>query len=204
MAVAVAWGTLVASERAAAAVVADPTLASGFEAVDPPGSEEVDLLVVESGADTTPRRIEQRYSFAVLQDWDGFSGWNQVNGASNVLSFSDPTTPDVKFEVNNVSGSLAPNPFGSELPSANHATSGASAYELTAFTGDTTPFTGTHAVTMTFGTYDAGSDTFTDDVAVEAASFTLNNINGGVPATGLTRYRAEFFNAAGHSLYTSA
>ena len=81
-----------------AAVVLNPTLVSGANAIDPAGDQTVDQNAAGSTAQAT---LEALPSFAAIQD---FTGW-QVQGNTNYVVFTtDTTRPDVMSTYGNLTG----------------------------------------------------------------------------------------------------
>jgi hypothetical protein len=162
-----------------AAVIEDPTLVSAASGtpIDPEGSRQVsnqfgnatkaDLNVTKSGI------------FA-LQSWAGFEAFG-ASAATNIVSFTDATLPDIRFTLSGSPHSTA----GSQITDTAQMTSGKSGYKLvaTAASADLT-------LTIDFGNYDKG--TFTPGVGVKTAAFTISNVrNLG------TGYSVEFRNSLG-------
>ena len=180
-------------------VITDPTVFTGPDAIDPAGSETV--TDNELGGAASQATLEARPDFGAVHDWVGFTGWNQNPANTNVLNFTNSTRPDVEFRIDNISGTTIQNNYGANRSSTtgNWQTSGESHISLSQ--GGAEPFTGTHTVTISFGDYSSGS--FVNNQAVEAAGFTISNINGGTNTSNSTRYQADFQNAAGDTLFLS-
>lgn len=178
-------------------VIYNPVRHTGADAIDPAGSQQITANQLGGGA--TQAILEARSDFGVVQDWAGFTAWGGNSANTNILAFSD-IRPDVEFRVNNLSGTVFSEYGEAFNTAATHATSGTSSIRTGFVPG---VVTSTNTFTMSFGTFD-GTNFFYDQ-AVEAVGFTLNNINGGTnSATDTTRYRVDFQNAAGDSLFISA
>ena len=111
-----------------AAVVADPAVFQGSGALDPPGAQAI--TDTETGGGATEAGLEARNDFLAIHDWTGFVPWGQVDGATNLFSFSTPWMPDIEFEYNNISGDSMPGDYGGAITSAKHATSPGSIFVL--------------------------------------------------------------------------
>jgi hypothetical protein len=155
-------GALLLSPGSAdAAVIFNPTLASGAgDVIDPSGGQGID-----TSFGTAQSTLEARSDLRVLQDFTGFASAGSNGGtASNVVSFSDGTFPDILVEVTN-STSFA----GGNGTNSLFTTSGSSALALR----NADPGSNTSVMTITFGTWDGSS--FTGDQTVSAAAFALTH-----------------------------
>jgi len=167
-------GALLLSPGSAdAAVIINPTLASGpGDVIDPTGGQGIDVSF--GTAQTT---LEARDDLRVLQDFTGFASAGTNGGtASNVVSFTDGTLPDILVEITN-STSFA----GGNATNALFTTSTGSALS----TRNADPGSNTSVMTITFGTWDGSS--FTGDQTVSAAAFALTGVYGN--KTGAVTFR---------------
>jgi len=175
-----ALGLIFSASTAFGAVITDPTLASGSNAINPNG---LSLDAGDQPGDSTSMAtLEARSDFRVLQDYAGFTS---TGGAKNpnIVSFTDPDTPDIRFSY--ISG---PNSAGEELTSTP-TSSGSSAMRLQV-EGE---------LLIEFGTYDSGSKTFTADRTSDAVSFMFNQwdfVNGG----GTITLTAEYLDSQGDTI----
>jgi hypothetical protein len=152
-----------------AAVVTDPTLFTGANAIDPTGGQDAEFTVSGSTAQAT---LEGRGDFFAIHDFAGFSA------ASNIISFTDPSRPDIQLSF---SGSFDAANAGLELADpinhTQHSTSPFSAMQLRNSGANTTS-----TLTIDFGSWNGSS--FDGSVnSVAAAGFTLNNSYLGLTYT---------------------
>lgn len=144
-----------------AAVLSDPTLYTGADAIDPAGSEGIDV----SHGNITESALEALPGFRAVQDFTGFTGATANNASvTNYISFTDSAQPDIRFTT---TGATAINNSGAHGTSPAQGTSGTSLIILDAST------VAAMTMTITFGSYDAG--VFTSAIGVSAAGFTLSN-----------------------------
>ena len=175
-----AIGTAGAAATAHAAVITDPTLSGpGADTFDPAGFEEVDFAPAPSDSMAT---LEARSDIRSIQDFGGFEL------GDNTVSFTDPLTPDIQFNISGTSGGNA----GRALDQSNAQSSAGAAYAI-----DATSTTPEAVVTIDFGSFDSGTNTFDSNTnAVAAAGFTLNQIGGNLT------FNIEFQTDAGVVLET--
>jgi hypothetical protein len=164
-----------------AAVLTDPTLTSGANAIDPAGGR----AITHTASGSTPE--------ATLEGISGFSGIHDFTGfedrtdslSGNIISFSDASLPDIRFTSTGgdpgFTGYDAGNNGGYVISSGSvvilreNSSSGALTYSIE------------------FGDY-TGS-TFTPNLnAVEAAGFVISNATSG------QSYTVDFRNTSGSSL----
>lgn len=173
---------------ASAAVVVDPTLVSGPDAIDPAGFEDVD-----TSFGTDQSLLEGLTGFAAIQDFTGFTALGPTN-PTNTFSFTDPLRSDVQFSL------ITPgNTAGDEEADTGAAllSSPGAAFQLRDTDGDDMGAVGT-TLRMDFGTYNDTTDVFVGAAAgVDAAGFMINNLNGNARVT------ATFFTDAGVQLFTT-
>jgi len=149
-----ALGLIFSANTAFGAVITDPTLASGSNAINPNG---LSLAAGDQPGDSTPMTtLEARSDFRVLQDYAGFTKTGGDNNP-NIVSFTDPDTPDIRFSYID-----SPKNDGEETDTTT--SSGTSAMRLQV-AGE---------LLIEFGTYDSGSSTFTADRTSDAVSFMFN------------------------------
>ena len=154
LAVAVSSALLCALTGAApAAVLTNPTLVGGSNAIDPPGSESIDASAL--GA-TPQNQLEAVPNFGAVQGFSGFAS------GTNYLAFSDPNTPDVKV----ICSGLA--------PYSDRSTSGSNSAKIYQNANSTS------TRLIDFGSYDAAAGSFDGDTnAVRAAGFALVGLRDG-------------------------
>jgi len=170
-----------------AAVINNPTLASGGDAIDPAGGRNDLNLAIPGAAGKTDLLSTAGFGvYGNLQTWFGvdFSVGTAPNAtATNIYTFND--RPDFRTvfvgEPNRNSGS---------------GTGAAAAYTSgpNAPAGGESLFFGTSAAnvwTVEFGTYDSDTGIFTAGVGVAAAGFTFSR---NTAATIATTWKAEFFD----------
>jgi len=170
-----ALGLIFSASTAFGAVITDPTLASGSGAINPNG---LSLDAGDQPADSTSMAtLEGRSDFRVLQDYAGFT-----NTSENIVSFTDPDTPDIRFSYITGSGQDGREETG--VPTS----SGTSAMRLQV-EGE---------VLIEFGTYDSGSSTFTADRTSDAVSFMFNQwrFRGG----GTITLTADYLDSQGDTI----
>ncbi len=144
---------------ATAAVIVNPRLVTGVNAIDPTGAEELDLNAVGAVA---PATLTGRPDFSVVQRFIG-TGFQRPQGGvgnSDFLTFTDPTTPDIRLTA-----AVGGTSTGANTNNVGLATS----EDSSIFLGN-----GTLRYVIDFGDYDAGTEAFEANVnPVAAAGFTL-------------------------------
>jgi len=168
----------VTAVSASGAVVTDPTLTSGANAIDPAGS----VAVTYTASTVTQADLESIPSFAAIQGWGGFTD------QSNIVTFTDTTLPAIRFTP---SGTFNTATGTGVSTSASYATSGTSFDKLqVGASGSTVTYT------IDFGTYD-GSSFVAGAASVRAVGFCITNYD-----TAGDTVTATFRNAAGAVLST--
>ena len=143
----------VLASAAPAAVLSDPTLVGGSNAIDPPGSESIDA---EADGATPQNQLEALANFKAVQNFSGFAS------GSNYLAFTDPATPDVKV----ICSGLA--------PYSDRSTSGSNSAKIYQNPNSSS------TRQIDFGSYDEASGVFDGNVnAVRAAGFALVGLRDG-------------------------
>lgn len=178
-----------------AAVVTDPILTTGSGAIDPAGSRTVDVQATGSASIAT--LISQTdFRGAVQSGWTGFVGAG--TSTNNIFNFTDSTLPDISFDV---SGSFGTN-TGSNVGNTLRTTSSSSGYNIVASGGGSlaTPLTVT--VTINLGSYNSGTQMFTNGATVNGVGFTVAALLS-TATTGQTA-TATFFNAYNTLLSTQS
>ncbi len=171
--------------HAQGAVIADPTLASGPNAIDPAGAETLDQTPATTSdglavTAATEASLEARNDFRVVQNFTGFGN------TTNTIHFTDPTLPDIRFTREQVSAT--PNDFGEATSSDGFNTSAGAAIRLRNNSGGNK----TTRVRFDFGSYDAGSDTWDGSVnAISAASINLINLSPGMVSAAASFYAED-------------
>jgi hypothetical protein len=141
-----------------AAVIANPTLASGpGNVIDPAGGETVDVSF-----GTAKSTLEARSDLRVLQDYTGFT-----SGGNNIVSNTISTLPDIQFQW---SGDFRTDVSGSNTTNSIYATSDGSAMQQR----NNDPGSNSSTLTISFGTWDGLA--FTNNHTVLAAGFTLTHV----------------------------
>lgn len=172
---------------ACAAVISNPVLATGPDAIDPPGGRNDLNLAIPGAASKTDLLNTPGFGvYGNLQTWFGvdFSVGTFPNAtAVNIYTFAD--RPDFRTTFVGEPGRNA----GSGTGAAAAYTSGPASPS-----GGESLFFGTSAAnvwTVEFGSYDSETATFTPGVGVAAAGFTFSR---NTAATAGTTWKAEFFD----------
>jgi hypothetical protein len=166
-----------------AAVITDPTLTSGTDAIDPAGSQSVNQSAVNSTSQAT---LEAISGFAGIHDYTGFV--NRSTSPDNIVSFTSASLPDIRFSS---SGGFNDGNNNYNTANATFETSPGSTiiFRTANSSNGTTPLN----IFIEFGDY--SSSTFTPNLnAVEAAGFVLTNMS---TTQGIT---ATFLDASGSTL----
>jgi hypothetical protein len=157
---------------ASAAVVTNPAIVTGSDALDPAGLEEVNTAY---GA--TQAQLETG-TFGAIQDFTGFT----PGSSPNIIDFTSGARPDVRFTL---TGNLGSNAGGATTDPVLMSSQGAGV-QLVAGVVD-----GDQTLTVEFGTYDASTTTFTTGASVGSVGFVLNGHRTGI------EYKVSFYNSAG-------
>lgn len=164
---------LLSATVADAAVVLNPALTSGSNAIDPAGEQTVDQTA--SGA-TAQATLEALSGFSAIQD---FTGW-AIYPNTNYVVFSDVNRPDVKANYSSLTGS---SPGGGQSSTYLRSSPGTSM-------GIDSGSTSSGSLTLDFGsaTWDGTTVTAFDSAAMapKAVGFTvsgLNNVSANVTVT---------------------
>ena len=186
--------SLVFVATASAAVVTDPVLSFGSNAIDPLSPDAnagvLDATVLIANA-ATKADLAAISNFGVVQDFAGFTGRSaQGAGAGvpavNYFSFTDPNRPDVRISSLSGNGSGG---AGDSNASTSGATIGPPAGTTDQYLGSNVT-NGGFTQTIEFGTYNTGDNTFAADRAVSAAGFMITRINNVA-----TNWTATFYDA---------
>lgn len=142
-----------------AAVIVNPTLATGSGSIAPSGAQ---AITISASGSTSKSVLETLSGFGVVQNFAGFA-----NG-TNIISFTDAQRPAVQISFSG-SGNLAAS--GSALSNVAFASSADSAIRLAADNA----LTGPNALvgTIAFGSWN-GSTFNSNNASVSAVGFTLN------------------------------
>jgi hypothetical protein len=159
------------------ALVTDPALTSGADAIDPAGSVSVSY----TASTATQADLEGISSFGAIHGWSGFTD------ESNIVTFTDTTLPAIRFTP---SGTFV-TPTGKGGSSTNYATSDTSFDNLRVGTNGATV-----TYTIDFGTY-AASTFAAGTASVRAVGFCITNYDNAGDTVTVT-----FKNAAGSALST--
>ncbi len=156
-------------------VIANPALVSGpsSDLIDPSGAQEVDADA--SGA-TAQATLEARSDMRSYQGFSSFAS-NSTSASlyENILSFTDPQLPDVRFSF---SGDYRKGSTGDDESSDSRATSSSRNLRMIGNNNSTTEM----VLRIDFGDYTAPTWTANAN-AVAAAGFTLSNLVDGLRAT---------------------
>lgn len=188
-------------DAAKAAVISDPTLVTGADAIDPllpdPNAGVLDATSLVPGA-ATKSDLTSLPSFGVIQNFNGFTSRTTQGAAAgvpavNYFSFTDPNRPDARISSLSGNGSGGGGDSGG---STSGATTSPPAGTTDQYLGSNVT-TGGFKQTIEFGTYDAGTSTFTADQSVSAAGFMITRINAVA-----TNWTATFYDASNTVLST--
>jgi hypothetical protein len=154
---------------ARSAVITNPTLTSGADAIDPPATAyNVDVSYTPSNA-TPQSTLEGLSGFGAINGWHDADS-NKFAAGTNYVNFTDSALPDIRFTF---SGNYA-GTAGTEYSSPSFATS---PQKFVALYGTAST---TMGMQIDFGTYDTTHSTFTaGNAPVRAAGFTVPHINIG-------------------------
>ncbi len=192
-----ALSSLGSAQASVVAVIKDPVLSSGTDAIDPAGSQTVDTIASVSGGNIlTPKEtLCARNDLKVVQTFtSGSSGSGLYSGGiggtanTEVISLTDASLPDIQLSMTGTTSATS----GSELGLSSRCTSGTSSIGLS---GPASAYS--YNLTLTFGSYDESSGVFTSGVNFVAANgFTLGNVRTGITVT------VDYLDGAGNVLCT--
>ncbi len=160
------------------AIITDPTLVGGSDAIDPSGSELIDTLPTTDSGKTaaTQTEVEGVSGFQAIQS---FSGFDDKSGATwdNIINFTDAGLADIAFETTT---QTATSNNGDVASSTGRSTSGSSHI----YTRNNSGGARSWGYLIDFGSYDTGSTTFDATAnSVAAFAFTLVSLDTGHSAT---------------------
>lgn len=175
------------------AVLTNPATVTGSNAIDPSGSQTVDGTTTASGSYvlTPAETLEARSDFRAIHVFtnNGGSIITQSSGIgttnTEVIYFTSATMPSIQISASgNVGASI-----GADMAYNQRTTSDISAIELQGAS------TAAYSLTLSFGSYNSTTSTFTDKVnSVAAAGFTISNAGTG------TMISVAFKDASGNTL----
>ncbi len=174
---AASFTTLALVTAANAAVIVDPTLVGGTDAIDPAGSQTID----ERPGTLDEAILEGRSDFAgAIQNLGVGFDTAQNSPVVNFIQFTDPTLADIRITVNAAGNSAS----GGNINDSGRVTSGSDGLRMAG--GGTALFE--------FGEFDG--TTFTSGKVVDAVGFVIGNIR----ATQGPTFTVTFRDSLGQTL----
>jgi len=168
--------------NASAAVILDPVVTTGVDAIDPAGDEAVDTELGDSQA-----TLEAIAGFTAVHNWT--DGTNSMDGGNdNTIAFTDSALPDIFFDFISHTGNpqQSGNTFEFDTNSARNASPSNNAL-INLDTNNVFTFA------IDFGSYDADTDTFDPSVnSAVAAGFVFSNVKDGF--SGTVKFRDDADN----------
>jgi len=158
-----------------AAVVTDPARVVGTSAIDPAGSQTIDLDGSGAGF-ASQATLEADADFAAIQAFTGFL--TGLSAPQNYISFTQSYIPDIALSMTGIFVTTTASPSGESFNTSNLSTSDTRGIRFRVNNTTSAGSGGTSTYTIDFGGYSAGAFDSTVNAATKAG-FTVSSLNTG-------------------------